>query len=654
MSIRVKLVLIMILLIVLPTFFLGFMNYRVANDILANELKITASQVVDKSIEALDFYLGSLEAGTNMLSSTPAVVDILSDPEGLDDMMGVFKSYIDANPNVLHTYIGTKDGDMHIYPHTELPAGFNPTARPWYQDAVAANGLIWTAPYIDAGTGDLIVSVAKPVQRSGQLVGVLAMDVQINQLSELINGIKLGEDGYATLIAANGEAYIHPTLEFGEVVADELYVAVTTKTSGEVEYTYEKDERFGIFNTINKTGWRLMGVMSYSEIENNTSNILKQTVINGSIALVIAIFVGFIFSGLTTKPLKGLVKDMKLIGEGDFTIRSNVRSRDEVGTVSTSLNLMIEKLSRLMANLQDMTSQLNQAADTLAATSQETSAATEEVSRTVDEIAKGASDQAGEAERGAVMTNRLSTKFDELNDNSRDMLKLSNEVITANEKGMEVVNGLNLKSESNKESIQKIEKAIGALDNKAQSIGSILQTISDIAEQTNLLALNAAIEAARAGEAGRGFAVVADEIRKLAEQSGKSTGEIRNIIVDIQSESNKTVGIMKEVKTQNQEQTVAVQDVSSSFQLIFKSIQQITSKINEITNYVDDMTKDGEEIVTVIENISAVSEETAASSQEVSASMEQTSSAVDEVAKAANELNSLADKLSREINQFKI
>ncbi|KAB3532510.1 methyl-accepting chemotaxis protein [Alkaliphilus serpentinus] len=654
MSIKSKLVLVMILIILLPTFFLGFMNYQVANDVLSHELKLTAGQVVDKSIEALDFFLSSLESGTEMLSVTPSVMDILNNPEGLDDMMGVLKAYIEANPHVLHAYVGTKNGDMHIYPHTELPADFNPTQRPWYQDAVAADGLVWTSPYVDAGSGDLIVSVAKPVHRFGQLVGVMAMDVQINLLSELVSGITIGEEGYAALVGADGTTYVHKDIAFGEKIIDEVYESITTKESDVIDYTYEGDERFSVFNTIERTGWRLMGIVGYSEIKRNTSNILNQTILYGSIALVVAIIVGYIFASFTTKPLKGLVKDMELIGNGDFTIRSQVRSKDEVGTVSRSLNAMIEKLSILMSNLQDMTRQLNQAADGLAATSEETSASSEEVSRTVDEIATGASDQASEAEKGAVMTSSLSTKFVELSGNSQDMLKLSSEVISANEKGMEVVNGLNTKSESNKESILKIENAVGLLDNKAQSIGSILQTISDIAEQTNLLALNAAIEAARAGEAGRGFAVVADEIRKLAEQSGKSTDEIRSIILDIQTESNKTVNIMKEVKEQNQEQTLAVQDVSSSFQVIFKSIQQITSKINEISNYVEDMTKDGDQIVTVIENISAVSQETAAASEEVSASMEQTSNAVDEVARAANELNELADKLAEEINQFKI
>ena len=658
MSIRVKIVILLIVLITLPTVFLGYSNYKDANKILEKELKITATQVVGKSVEAMEFFLSSLERDTAALSGNAATQQILEDTENLNEMFNSFEAYIEANSHVMHAYVGTKNKNMHIYPAVELPADFDPTSRPWYQDAVNTKRIVWTSPYIDSGTGKLVVSVATPLynkKNNNDFVGVLALDISLEKLTELVNNVKIGEEGFASLVTAEGKTLIHPSIAFNEELPVEvLKKSVVENKNDVVEYTINGDNRFAVFATIPQTNWRLLGTLRYTELENNTSSILKSTIINGGIALLVAIIIGLLFSSMITKPLKILAMDMKKIGSGDFTIRTQVKSKDEVGVVAESLNQMIDQLGGLIGTIQSITEEVSHAADTLAATSEETSASTEEVTRTVEEIAKGASDQAGEAEKGASMTSRLSLKFVELNNNSNEMHKLSERVVDANEKGMGVVEGLMSKTDSNKLSIDKIEKAIGDLDAKAQSIGIILNTINEIAEQTNLLALNAAIEAARAGEAGRGFAVVADEIRKLAEQSGKSTNEISKIILDIQNESNNTVQVMSEVKKQTNEQTTAVRDVSMTFENISNSIGTITLKINEINKYVDEMTRDGNEIVSVIENISAVSEETAASSEEVTASMDQTSSAVEEVARAAEELNLLADKLSAEILQFKI
>jgi len=314
----------------------------------------------------------------------------------------------------------------------------------------------------------------------------------------------------------------------------------------------------------------------------------------------------------------------------------------------------IENIRQLLLNVQKASGEINLAADSLAASSQQTSASTEEVSRTVEEIARGASDQASDAEQGAVLINELSEKFNVLNNETIQMLSLSKAVVGANEKGVETIQGLTAKTDSNKAALQKVEGAIKELNEKTQSIGVILQTISSIAEQTNLLALNAAIEAARAGEAGRGFAVVAEEIRKLAEQSSSSTDEISEITTEIFTRSNNVVSIMSEVKSHTDDQVSAVEEVSTSFGSIYDSIEKMTEKINGLTSYINDMTENNSHIVSFIENISAVSEETAAASEEVTASMEQTAAAVDEVANAAEHLNGLAMDLKSQVEVFKI
>ncbi|ABR50709.1 methyl-accepting chemotaxis sensory transducer [Alkaliphilus metalliredigens QYMF] len=658
-SIRWKIIIMLVILVTLPTLFLGMNSYRNATNILEEELKSSSLQVVEGLESSMDFFLTGMENGVAMLSQDANAQQILDFPDYEPWMMGTFSSYLENHSNVLNVYIGTAKGDMMIYPETELPEDFDPRARPWYEVAIAADDIAWTDPYVDAGTGQLVVTVAHPVYNSygsNELVGVVALDVALGSLESLVLNTSLGQSGYVSLTNGEGVTMVHPDADLiGDIMpVPTLLESVLSNQSGVQDYEMNGDSRFGVFDTLEQTGWKLIGVMRLTEIQANTSTLLKQAVITGGISLIVALLAGIFFAGKLTKPLKLLVNDMKKIGSGDFTIQSQVKSNDEVGVLATTLNEMVSALKSLITNVRTVSQEVSSSSDTLAATSQETSASSEEVAKTVDEIAKGASDQAQEAEKGSHMIGNLATKLTQLNKGSQEMHALSSSVTTANTRGIEAIDSLTEKTEHNKLAIDRVEGAIGELDVKSQSIGVILETISSISDQTNLLALNAAIEAARAGEAGRGFAVVADEIRKLAEQSGHSADEIRSIVLDIQTESSNTVTIMHDVKTQTNDQTGAVNEVLNSFQNISKTIKDMTQQIHTLTSHVDEMAQDGDQIVGVIENISAVSEETAAASQEVTASMDQTSSAVEEVSQAAENLNALASHLMKEIESFKI
>lgn len=452
----------------------------------------------------------------------------------------------------------------------------------------------------------------------------------------------------------------HPNKELirKPIPVQEIAEALSQNAAGVVSYATKEngkmEKKYGVFQTLDRTGWRLLATIYEKEINQQYSSLLRSTLLLGLLALGVAGIISLFLANGIARPLKTLSKDMDQVKEGDFRVHCEVKTKDEVGSVAESFNVMAQGLKDLVAQIRQVSRDVSEAAEILAATAEETSASSEEVAKTVEEIAKGATEQAAEAEKGSTMVSNLAGRIEKLKSDSQEMTKVTEKAMEANLQGVNAVSSLKDKTKINNEATSRIVSAVTQLDRESKDIGSILETISSIAEQTNLLALNAAIEAARAGDAGRGFAVVADEIRKLAEQSGKSAGQIKGIVEGIQSHTAATVDITKEVEVRTKEQGIAVEAVNASFEQISKSMDLIAQRIETITEYVLEMSRDGQNIVGAIENISAVSEETAASSEEVSASMQQQASAIEEVARAADKLNGLALKLSNEMNRFKI
>ncbi|MBF8982348.1 methyl-accepting chemotaxis protein [Lutibacter sp. B2] len=663
MGMSTKLTIVFILLVTIPLMALGINSYMKASKIIEMNLKSSYLEVLNETEHSIDNFLIGIEESVAQMSYEANVQQIVSREESLEWMMKNFKSFMKGHEDAGSIYIGTKNKDMYLYPNDELPEGYDPTQRPWYKEAVSKNSLIWTDPYVDSFTGKLVVTAAIPVYNefnSNEFAGVLAVDIYLDGLSDKINSIKIGKNGYPIILDKELNVMTHKEHEFigKPLPIEEINKEIATKDEGYVDYKSEEDgktkNKFGVFNKIDKLGWTIIANMYVDEIADDTRALFNNILIIGGISLIIAGLVSHLFSKGITKHIKILLEDMERIKEGDFSSSSKIESSDEIGQLGEGFNIMVDEIGKLVGNIKHVATDITASAENLAATAEQASASAEEVARTVEEIANGASEQANDAEKGAVLASNLADKFIELINNTDDMLTSTNEAMEANTKGVKAVDDLKNKTELNNTATEKIEGAIIELDNKTKYIGSILDTIASISEQTNLLALNASIEAARAGEHGRGFAVVADEIRKLAEGSREAAGEIKEIVINVQNDSNYTVEIMKEVKEHAKEQSYAVMNVTNSFSTISKSIDSIAEKIESISGFVGQLNDDKDDIVSSIGNISAVSEETAAASEEVSASMQQQSMAVEEVARAADKLNELSVILNKAMDRFKI
>jgi methyl-accepting chemotaxis protein len=657
-SLRAKLILAFVLVITIPMIALSGIVYKITTDSFYENMKNSTTEVSDQIKNSTLNYMAIYERATRLMSEDPNVKSARGVVENQEWMYKSFQSFISEYAEVKNVYVGYKDKSFHIWPEVDLPADYDATTRPWYSDAVAADNFIWTQPYADASDPSIVViSAAKPVKSfSGSFEGVLAIDLDISKIAATMNAITVGKNGYVMVVDSNGIPFTHPNKELvgKEIAVASLKDYINNNASGEFEYTYDGVDKIAFVTSIDELGWKIVAMVDESEIADQTRTLLITLLGISSLLLAIAIIVAIIFSNVILKNIKLISQYISVVSKGDLSKRISIKSNDEIGQLSDDLNEMLDSISGLMHNVHDATADVLSSSNNLVNLSDRSTQASKEVAHAVEEVAMGASKQAADSETSSKIATQMGNNIRMLTENIVSMIDQSKKASDINKTSVEAVNVLRQKNTENNDATHKTEMAIQELADQSLAIGSIVQAISTIAEQTNLLALNASIEAARAGEHGRGFAVVADEIRKLAEESSKAAGEIKNIVGSIQSGSKNTVTIMQEVKLRSNDQNFAVQKVEASFKEIFEAITNIQGVIDAVSKDIEVLDTSKIEILDSISSIASISEEAAAASEEVSASMQEQTAIVEEVASSAEKLRELALKLEENISKFTI
>ncbi|MEX3745228.1 methyl-accepting chemotaxis protein [Lysinibacillus xylanilyticus] len=388
--------------------------------------------------------------------------------------------------------------------------------------------------------------------------------------------------------------------------------------------------------------------------EQSQSTTMLTSAILSVIAIIFFITLAAWIGRLIVNPIKELQANMLKAGNRDLTVQGTYSSKDEIGQLTQSFNSMINNIRNTVTKVNETANHVASASEELNANAAETTKATEMVAITMETIAHGSVEQLKNVSNTSNTVNELSTGVQQVAGNAQAVSELSGDSLSLVIDGMNAADQMNQQMMDITERVKGLSEVVDLLGKRSNDIGQIIDSITAIADQTNLLALNAAIEAARAGEHGKGFAVVADEVKKLAEQSAASSNQIEVLISETQKDTQKAVESMKLVTVGVNEGIKTTENTRTTFAAIQGAIQDVTMQVEEVSAAVEQMAAGTEEIVGSMNTIHSITKSTTAGTESISATTEEQTASMEEISSSAYALANLADELRDLAAQFRV
>ena len=588
--------------------------------------RMVEQQAVNTEVKAIINTTGAGQDITKNINYS-TVLNNMVDTQKLDDA------------NVLAVWIGDIDANV-ITQSDKFTSGsdFEITSRPYFE-CTKTGKTVLTDPYVDTSTGQKILSVVTPIVNAmGTATGVSGMDISLTHMMELMNGYKVGKEGYVMLLTGSGTFIYHPNEELLDTkiqdldISQNVIAAVENKSAELLKYSVNGEGKFGYCTPIGDTGFVAISCIPSGEY--------YAAVVSATLMLTLVFVLGFIFilvglkksSNKIVSPLIELNETAMQLAEGNLDVTLNVVSEDEVGDLGRSIEKTVSRLKEYINYIDEIAEVLAQMAngklaiqlkyayvgefqkvkEALINISASMTEVMKNITETANQVSVGSDDLAKAAQSLAEGSESQAAAVEELLATATTVADQVEENKNDSEKSAVHTKEVTKMMEESQHQMVQMRDAMDKIQEASQKVVGIIKTIEDIAEQTNLLSLNASIEAARAGEAGRGFAVVAGEIGNLANESARAVNTTRELIGVSLDEIEKGNALALEVVESLSQAVAKVEEVNEMIQKSAESAEVQMMSVNQIRDGVEEMSQS-------VQDNSAMAEETSATSEELAA-----------------------------------
>ena len=539
----------------------------------------------------------------------------------------------------------------------------------WYKESIkGADQVFWDEPAYDPVTKTSMMTSSYPIKHNGSTVGVITVDIGLQELEDYVREIKIGDNGFAFIVTQSGlmVAYKDADLNMKDPIQDSSNQAMAAvgkeimSVAPGSEVKNLESEAFGADSyvsvaPIGTSGMKLVAVAPKSDYSGAiTQAMLLSVIISLIVIIVLCAAMWYIFDKRVDAPIQHLMGEAQKMADGNLNVDLTLANEDELGALAKSMDHMADSIRGIIAEVNNMAQQVSAASEELFATSDQSVRSLGNIVASVNEVSGGSKQQETAVIDSVNMMHDIGQSISDINQVVSDTQQATDQSIKAMQDNKASMDQATQQMHIIRQRILEAQEAIEKLGEHSQEIRQIVDTISGIAGQTNLLALNAAIEAARAGEQGRGFAVVAEEVRKLAEQSQEAAENVANLINTSATFTDKAVAGMTSSREEVVKGTEAIDKTSALFTDLVEHIQQVSDGMLGVSKHMKEIADGNAEVLRSSENLKDIAQRNNMETESMSESVKGQQSAQNDVTAASQNLAELAQDLQKLISQFRL